>query len=88
MKIKIKKAIWLLAAFGWWGVLYPELSLTEDTYRMWKVENGVLTEVSDTEELCATQIYYNLLSAEPEQIKIKSRLLETLAAYLEKDKEE
>lgn len=77
---KIKKGIWLLAALGWWGVLYPELSLTKDTCRI------VWTEDMQEEELSQTQIYYRLLSAEPEQIKIKSRLLEILASYFEKDK--
>lgn len=88
MKSKMKKMIWMLAAFGWWGVFYPELSLTRDTCRV--VVTDSLTaqdrEISE-DEFCAMQIYFNLLSAEPEQIKIKSRLLETLTAYLEKDKE-
>ncbi|MBD5460135.1 MAG: hypothetical protein HDR26_04225 [Lachnospiraceae bacterium] len=78
---KIKKAIWLLAALGWWGVLYPELSLTQDTCRIVWTE-----DMQPEEELSQTQIYYRLLSAEPEQIKIKSRLLEILASYFEKDK--
>lgn len=78
---KIKKGIWLLAALGWWGVLFPELSLTPDTCRVVVTDGG-----QPEEELSQTEIYYRLLSAEPEQIKIKSRLLEILAAYFEKDK--
>ena len=34
-----------------------------------------------------SELYYQLLRAEPEEIKIKSKLWETLVAYFEKDKE-
>lgn len=78
---KIKKGLWLLAALGWWGVLFPELSLTRDVCRVVRSD-----DMQPEEELSQTEIYYRLLSAEPEQIKIKSRLLEILAAYFEKDK--
>lgn len=94
---KIKKGIWLLAALGWWGVLFPELSLTRDTCRIiWtdtvqtdtdRTEDARAEDGLQEEELSQTEIYYRLLSAEPEQIKIKSRLLEFLAAYFEKNKE-
>lgn len=82
MKLKIKKGIWLLVAFGWWGVLYPELCLMEDTYRI-VYEDSQEAE----EELSASELYYKLLSSEPEQIKIKSKLWETVMAYIEKGKE-
>ncbi len=81
MKLKIKKAIWLLMAISWWGLFFPEFTLMNDTCRIvWTQE--------DPEEYSATQIYYKLLSAKPKQIKIKSRLLEILTGYLEKGKEE
>lgn len=82
MKLKIKKAMWLILAFGWWGVLYPEFTLTEDTFRIvWVTEKAP----EDWEEESATEIYYDLLQAEPGQIKIKSKLLEFLAGLLEKE---
>lgn len=82
MKLKMKKAIWLIFAFGWWGVLYPELTLTEDTLRIVWVTDEV---PEDWGEESATKIYYDLLQAEPKQIKIKSKLLELLAGLLEKE---
>ncbi len=82
MKLKIKKAMWLIFAFGWWGVLYPELTLTEDTFRIVWADQEVYRE---WEEESAMEIYYDLLQAEPKQIKIKSKLLELLAGLLEKE---
>ena len=85
MKWKVRKAMWLIIAFGWWGVLYPELTLTEDTCRIvWVTEE----EREEWEADSDVEKYYKLLSADPKKIKIKSRLLEILAGYLEKDKEE
>lgn len=85
MKWKIKKAMWLIMAFTWWGLLYPELTLTEDTWRIvWVSEE----EREDARNDSSLETYYKLLSAEPNQIKIKSRLLEILAGFMEKDKEE
>lgn len=82
MKLKLKKAIWLIYAFGWWGVLYPEFTLTEDTFRVVWV-NGEKREEWD--EKSATEIYCELLQAEPKQIKIKSKLWEILMDFLEKE---
>lgn len=82
MKIRIKKTMWIIFALGFWGVLYPELTLTEDTLRIvW--EDG--KEQEEWERESAAKIYYDLLQAEPKQIKIKSRLLEILAGLLEKE---
>lgn len=80
MKLKMKKMIWIMAALCWWGTFFPELSLGRDTCRI------VWTQEEEQEEYTPTEIYYKLLSAEPNQIKMKSRLLEILAGYLEKGK--
>lgn len=85
--LKIKKAMWLVFAFGWWGVLYPELTLTEDTFRIvWSDEENCkeVGKTEESEDLSATQIYYKLLSGSSKEIKIKSKLLEVLTDYFEK----
>ena len=79
MRLKIKKTIWILTALCWWGIFFPELSLGKDTCRI------VWSEDAEQEEYTPVQLYYRLLGAEPGQIKIKSRLLELLTDYLEKD---
>ncbi len=82
MKLAVKKGIWILMALGWWGVLYPELSLLEDgTYRIIYVdEKGENLE----EKLSATELYYKLLKAEPDKIKVKSKVLETVLNFWDK----
>lgn len=86
MKLKMKKCIWLVMALGWWGVLYPDLCLVRDTVTVvcrTEEERSVYGEQPGGSEL-----YYQILSAKPEQIKIKSKLLETISDYFEKGKEE
>ena len=58
-------------AFAWWGLLYPELCFTEDTFRQVIVEDG---EVITVKEAC----YREILDAEGDDIVIESRLLEWL----------
>ena len=74
--------LWMVTALGWWGFLYPELCLTPDTYRA--VNEQI--EEQDEETLSATELYYKLLSAQPEEVKIKTKLWETVKAYFEKSK--
>lgn len=76
-----KKSLVILAAFGFFGLLYPEFSIFEDTCRIVYNEDdsGEAFTVPEGSEL-----YYSLLSAKPEEITIKSRLLEWLNRYLNK----
>lgn len=89
MKEKInliwKKGMVILAAAGFFGLLYPELCMLENTCKA-----VYLTKDGKEEEICVpegSELYYKLLSAEPEEIKIRSRLWDTISAYFEKDKE-
>jgi len=72
MKHFLEKGILLVFfAFAWWGLLYPELCFTEDTFRQVIVEDG---EVITVKEAC----YREILDAEGDDIVIESRLLEWL----------
>ncbi|MBD5477873.1 MAG: hypothetical protein HDR14_01065 [Lachnospiraceae bacterium] len=76
-----RKSLVILAALGFFGLLYPEFSIYEDTCRIvYSVEGG--EEALTVPE--GSELYYSLLSAEPEEIKIKSRLLEWLSRYFNK----
>lgn len=66
----LKVSCWFFA-FAWWGLLYPELCFTEDTFRQVIVEDG---EVITVKEAC----YREILDAEGDDIVIESRLLEWL----------
>ena len=71
--LKKKQTVWFIIMLCWWGFLFPELTFTEDSLRV------VYTE-EDATELNQDQWekYVEFLSANPEQVKIKSRLLEWL----------
>lgn len=54
---------------GWWGMLYPHLTMLEDTCRM-------IDSTGEVRMIESMEDYFGLLQAETEQIHIKSRLLE------------
>ena len=68
---RFKGILLVFFAFAWWGLLYPELCFTEDTFRQVIVEDG---EVITVKEAC----YREILDAEGDDIVIESRLLEWL----------
>ena len=68
---RFKGILLVFFAFAWWGLLYPELCFTEDTFRQVIVEDG---EVITVKAAC----YREILDAEGDDIVIESRLLEWL----------
>ena len=68
---RFKGILLVFFAFAWWGLLYPELCFTEDSFRQVIVEDG---EVITVKEAC----YREILDAEGDDIVIESRLLEWL----------
>lgn len=75
----LKAAACICAALGWWGVLYPELTLTPDTYVIVGEETAGGEAVQKSEKVVewdfTSDIYEKLLEAEAGQIQFKSRLL-------------
>ena len=72
-----------LACYGWWGGIYPELTMLPSTYEIVYEEQAEETKTvqKDAEVVewnSDSQIYWMLLEAEPEQIHFKSRLLTML----------
>lgn len=72
----LKRVAATAAMIGFLGFLYPELCITEDTCRVVYVTEDGKEEEIPVEE--GSELYYQLLSADPEEIKMKSRLLEWL----------
>lgn len=72
----------ICAALGWWGVLYPELTMTPDTYRV-ICQDGTVQNVQEVVEWnFDSDIYLEILNAEPGRIHFRSRLLQTVEEYL------
>ena len=72
-----------LACYGWWGVIYPELTMLPPTYEIVYEEQAEETKTvqKDAEVVewnSDSQIYWKILEADPEQIRFKSRLLTML----------
>lgn len=73
---KIKIAICVCAAFGWWGVLYPELVLTADTCK-------ICSEQEKQGYFEGQDIYWKLLEADRGEIRFRSRLLTEWNKFME-----
>jgi len=67
--IGIRVVCGICAAFCWWGLLYPELTMTPDTYKIYQEE-----DLEDSEK----DIYRIFWETDREQIRFKSRFLEYL----------
>lgn len=80
------------AALGWWGVLYPELTMTPDTYCVVYEEKSVPSATYMQERTGAAawkldnDIYTTVLGAERSQIRIRSRLFTNITAFCEQER--
>ena len=74
-----------VACYGWWGVIYPELTMLPSTYEIVYDEQEQAEETKTVQKDAEvvewnsdSQIYWKILEADPEQIHFKSRLLTML----------
>lgn len=74
----------ICAALGWWGILYPELTMTPDTYRVVSEGSSVQTEPKVVEWDFDSNIYSKILNTDPGRIRFQSKLLQTAAEVLGK----
>lgn len=82
-EIGIKAIIGICAALGWWGVIYPELTMTPDTYRI-VCEDGTVQNAEEVVEWdFDSDIYGTILDAEGSRIRFRSRLLANINASKE-----
>lgn len=73
----------MCAVLGWWGLLYPELSLTPDTVSVSVEDNrGNLRELP-AKQAFDSGLYRDLLHAGKDKITFRSRLLTNLSLFLE-----
>lgn len=72
----------LCSALGWWGFLYPELTLTPDTVKIvYLDESG--DELNTTECTYDSRLYFKILGAEKDRITYRSKLLDDWNAFWE-----
>lgn len=78
--MNLRIACGMAAAFGWWGLLYPELTMSPDTYRVIEEETSVQAEGNVVEWEFGNDIYWNILHAERDSICLRSKLLTEIEA--------
>lgn len=81
---EIRILVGICAALGWWGVLYPELTLLPDTYKIvirdeYENEKAFCYEWSSDDTL-----YRDILKTDKDNIVFKSKLWESISALIEK----
>lgn len=79
----IRVVFGICAAFGWWGLLYPELTMTPDTYVVVCEDGTVQKEQNMIEWDFDDDIYWTLLSEDSSRIRFKSKLLTQVDALIE-----
>lgn len=79
----IRLALGLTAFLGWWGMLYPELTLTPDTVviRSETGDGDLREEVQEWD--FDGSLYRALMDASPDKISFRSKLLEDFSSLLE-----
>lgn len=81
---KIRILLCVCAAFGWWGILYPELAMTPDTYRVVAEDQAGQEMLTQEEWDFDSNIYWEILRADRSQVRFRSRLLDDIGALFQK----
>lgn len=80
-KLNLQFLVWTCAALGWWGIIYPEFTLTSDTCRIVDESGSYI----GTDDACAgIELYQDILQADRNHIRPKSKILSVIAALSEK----
>lgn len=69
--LRLRAAFTVIVALAWWGVLYPELCFTKDTFQK-------VTVTEDGKSVSEKADYREIMDASGDDIVIRSRLLEWL----------
>lgn len=62
------------AALGWWGFLYPELTMTPSTYQIVDEQGEKVVSEEQKEGQQEAAVYWEILYADREQIRFRSKL--------------
>lgn len=82
----IRVALSISAAICWWGILYPELTMTADTYAV----VGECGTVQDDEDMIEwnsdNDIYQMLLESDGSKIRFRSKFFMQIEAWVKQRK--
>lgn len=68
-------ALLAVLSAGWWGILYPNLSMTEETFQ------AVDEDGQKDDTVSGTEGFFAILEAEPGQLVIKSRAVDAILKW-------
>ena len=76
-------ALLIVLSAGWWGILYPGFSMTEETFEISRQDGDAIESECDREEggraeWGRAEGFFSMLEAAPDEIEIKSRFLEMI----------
>lgn len=85
-RFELRSFLCVCAALGWWGFLYPQLTLTQDTYKI-VYEDEAQQEPREKEEWdFDSDIFEKILGAKEGKIRLRSKLFTMLEAYFKERK--
>lgn len=87
LMLALRILITLCAAYGWWGVLYPEFTMTPDTYRVVYETDTVQEGEEVLEYNLDDDIYKTILKSDRSRIRFRSKLLVNLTALKEQERD-
>ncbi len=85
-RLEMRILVSAFAAMGWWGLLYPQLAMTPDTYEI-VYENEAAMEKNMEEWNFDSDIYRQILEAEDGQVHLRSKLFMRISAFIERGSE-
>lgn len=87
LRIPIHMILSICAVFGWWGLLYPELTMLPSTYNIVCEDDAVQEKENVVEWDFDNDIYWRILDADRSQIRFKSRLFTNISAWQEQGRD-
>lgn len=85
---EIRVALILSMAIGWWGLWYPELATAADAYVVVQ-EDGTVQTASEVIECGLDECtYWEMLQADGDQVRFRSKLWQMLEEYWKKVRSE
>ncbi len=81
--IGFRTGLGICAALGWWGLLYPELTLAPGTVKVVCEDSQAETRTQPQGWSFDNSLYWDILNAPSGKITFRSKLLTDLNAILE-----
>ncbi len=85
--LELRILLGVCAALGWWGMLYPQLTMTPDTYRIIYEDETVQDSEDMVEWDFDSDIYRQILEARDGEVHLRSKLFTKISAFIEHRRE-